>query len=105
MIRVTVELISALAPERSKILGVAEIDNDLKTSLATNGQQGSYNVSLSKWAPKTKETWRRGKVENFDRKTHGAWDLLYLALTACNIAERNGHVIQHYQESNKKTKT
>lgn len=88
MIRVTVELVSAIDASRSKILGVAEISNDGETSLITQGEQGAYNARLSKWAPKLKETWKRGRVEGFDRKSRGPWDLLYLALRAC-VGGRN----------------
>lgn len=89
MIRITVELVSAINPSRSRVLGVAEIANDVKTSAATGGDRGSYDVRLSKWAPKTGETWKRGRVQNFDRVKRGAWDLLYLALKA-TVGSRNG---------------
>lgn len=89
MIRVTVELVSAIHPSRSKVLGIAEIANDGGESVATNGDKGSYDVALSKWAPKTSQTWKRGRVEGFDRKHRGPWDLLYLALRSC-VGYRNG---------------
>lgn len=76
MIRVTVELVSAISPSRSRVLGVAEISND-----ATGTPEiGNYNVRLSKWAPKTAETWKRGRVIGFRRRVRGPWDLLFLAL-------------------------
>lgn len=80
MIRVTVELVSAVSPKRNKVLGVAYLTNDLKTSVASRGALGAYDVKLSKWAPKEKEIWKEGRVDNFDRKKRGGWDLLYLAL-------------------------
>ena len=81
MIRVTVELVSAIDPSRSRLLGIAEIANDVKTTAETGGLFGSYNVRvadpeapledfivrLSKWAPKERETWKRGRVEKFDQ--------------------------------------
>jgi hypothetical protein len=96
MIRVTVELVSGIDPSRSRLLGIAEIANDMKTTAETGGLFGSYNVRvadpeapledfivrLSKWAPKERETWKRGRVEKFDRRKRGSWDLLYLALRA-----------------------
>lgn len=88
MIRVTVELVSAVHPDRSRVLGIAEIGNDGVTSTATDGKRGSYTVRLSKWAPKLGETWKRGRVVDFDRVKRGAWDLLFLALRAC-VGERN----------------
>lgn len=88
MIRVTVELVSAISPERSKILGIAEIGNDGQTSLLSDGRKGSYGVRLSKMAPKQGQLWKQGRVEGFDRQRRGAWDLLYLALRAC-VGGRN----------------
>lgn len=88
MIRVTVELVSAIHPDRSRILGVAEIANDNVTSAATDGARGSYTVKLSKWAPKLDQTWKRARVEDFDRERRGPWDLLFLALQAC-VGSRN----------------
>jgi hypothetical protein len=88
VIRVTVELISAVHPARSRVLGIAEIANDGETSRASHGARGSYTVRLSKRAPQTSHTWRRGRVENFPRRRLGAWDLLYRALRA-TVGERN----------------
>ncbi len=88
MIRVTIELISAIHPNRNTVLGVAEIANDEKTSNETGGRLGSYSVKLSKWAPMLNDVWKRGRVENFDRVKRGPWDLLYLALRSC-VGSRN----------------
>jgi len=89
MIRITVELVSAIDPSRNKVLGVAEIANDGKTSAGTKGALGSYTVRLSKWAPKLNQTWKTCRVEGFDRKNRGSWDLLYLALKNI-VGRRNG---------------
>lgn len=80
MIRVTVELVSAVDAARSRVLGIATISNDVVESVATHGALGSYRATFSKWAPKTSETWKKGRVEGFNRRTRGAWDLLFLAL-------------------------
>ena len=87
MIRVTVDLVSAISPDRSKVLGIAEIALDPRQATETKGKKGSYSVKLSKWAPKLSQTWKKGDfeyeagvVENFDRIKRGSWDLLYLAL-------------------------
>lgn len=88
MIRVTVELVSAVDPSRSRVLGVATISNDVVESVATHGALGSYRATFSKWAPKTDETWKKGRVEGFDRRARGAWDLLYLALRSA-VGKRN----------------
>lgn len=94
MIRVTVELVSAIHPSRSRLLGVAQISN---TGIAPKGGFG-YTIKLSKWAPKDAETWKGGNfdyenseegyLESFDRVKRGPWDLLYLALKAV-VAARN----------------
>lgn len=88
MIRVTVELISAIDPSRNVVLGVATIANDGQGSLLSDGRRGDYDVVLSKWAPKLSQVWRKGRVTGFDRKNRGGWDLLFLALRAC-VADRN----------------
>ena len=76
MIRITVELISANGAERDRVLGVAEIANE-----GTGTREvANYRVSLSKWAPKQGETWKRGEVRGFPRLRLGVWDLLYCAL-------------------------
>lgn len=74
MIKVTVELISAIHPSRNRVLGVATITND-GTGTETIG---NYDVSLSK-AGGVQE-WRGGRVEGFKRLRLGGWDLLYRAL-------------------------
>lgn len=76
MIRITVQLVSAIHPDRSRLLGIAEISNDGGGTLEVS----NYDVRLSKWAPKEKQTWKRGKVTGFDRKRRGVWDLFYIAL-------------------------
>lgn len=86
-IKVTVELISAIDPKRSKVLGVALITNDGIRTTEDHGH-GAYDVTLSKWAPKLNQVWKRAKVPEFDRVKRGPWDLLYLALRAC-VGDRN----------------
>lgn len=88
MIKVTIELVSAINPKNSKILGIAKICNDGETSLQTQGRKGTYNFSLSKWSPKLDEIWKRGSVVGFDRTKRGSWDLLYLCLKNV-LGERN----------------
>lgn len=88
MIRVTVELVSAIHSSRSKILGIAEIANDGRATITSGGQLGDYSVRLSKWAPNTEQLWKRGVVRGFDRVKRGPWDLLYVALRAV-VGARN----------------
>ena len=88
MIRVTVELVSAIHPSRSKVLGIAEISNDGHGTATI----ASYRARLSKWAPRLRETWAHGIVHDFDRKRRGPWDLIYQALIACGVQTRNPYV-------------
>jgi len=80
MLKVIIELVPGGDEEKSRVLGVATISNDLVESSETNGRLGSYLVRLSKWAPNQNQIWKKGKVEGFDRKRKGPWDLLYVAL-------------------------
>jgi hypothetical protein len=83
MLRVTIELVSAAHPSRSRVLGVAEIAN-----VGGTVERGDYSVRLSKWAPKLSEAWRAGEVKGFDRVRRGPWDLLLYALVTL-LGERN----------------
>lgn len=78
------ELVSAIDPSRSRLLGVAEIANDGTGDQAT----GAYVAKFSKWAPMQGQTWKRGRVEGFQRQARGAWDLLFLALRSA-VGSRN----------------
>lgn len=88
MIRITIELVSAIHPSRNRVLGVGTIANDGKLGVETKGKRTAYDVRLSKWAPNTDKLWKTGRVENFDPVKRGAWDLVYLALRAL-VGERN----------------
>lgn len=88
MIRVTVELVSAIDPIRNRVLGVAEIVNDGVRIRETGGKRGSYIVRLSQWAPSLTRTWRKGRIGDFDRRQRGPWDLLFLALRT-TVGARN----------------
>lgn len=88
MIKVTIELVSAIDPTRSKVLGIALIANDGVTSKESDGNLGSYSVTLSKWAPKLRDVWKSGRVKDFDRVGRGPWDLLFLALRN-TVGDRN----------------
>ncbi len=97
MIRVTVELVSAVSSTRDKLLGIAYIGRH-KT------KPGEYTVWLSKWAPRESQQWKagrlgmtndqldgdvlRGSIVGFDNVKRGAWDLLFLALRAV-VGSRN----------------
>jgi hypothetical protein len=86
MIRVTVELVSAVAPDRNRILGVAEISN-----VGGDQRLADYEIRLRKWAPSGGQTWRRGTLHGFPRLARGPWDLLYRAL-AVVVGDQNPEV-------------
>jgi len=91
VIKITVELVSAVSRDRDRLLGVGIISN-----VGGDEARGDYHVSLSKMAPKERQAWKtgtvtltdiadmldtfEGDVTNFDRVRRGCWDLLYLAL-------------------------
>lgn len=86
MIRITVELVSAISADRNETLGVAEISN-----VGGTVSRGNYFVRLSKRGRSFRrfgEPFRTGVVEGFPRKRLGGWDLLYLALREC-VGDRN----------------
>ncbi len=85
MIKITVELDSAISRTRDRLLGIAEIANDG----TGNASHGNYVVRIGKAGSKSRETWRSGVVRDFPRKGRlGAWDLLYRALRDV-VGERN----------------
>lgn len=92
MLRVTIELVSAIHPSRDRVLGVAEIANTGGGTM----ENGNYSVRLSKWAPKLKETWKTGEVTGFDRVKRGPWDLLLCALVSL-IGKRNPGATWDYE--------
>jgi len=78
MIRVTVELLSAISPARNRVLGVMNIANDGVTSSETGGKRGSYNFIIR--GKRKDRALREGRVENYPRKSALVWVLLYRAL-------------------------
>lgn len=88
MIRITVELVSAITG-KTTLIGVGEIANDGTGSTTT----GNYDVRLLKSPAYAKPQnvggiWRKGRIEKFPRQRLGPWDLLYRALRAC-VGPRN----------------
>lgn len=70
MIRVTVELVSAIHPSRSKVLGTMEICND---GTGTHGL-GHYTGKLH--AEYTGKAGRPGEVRDFHRSQQSVWTLI-----------------------------
>lgn len=66
--------------EGKRTRGVAFIAND---GSSMDFETGNYEVALMKDETKYKPgIWRQGRVHGFRRKTYGAWDLLFLCLSA-----------------------
>jgi len=68
----------------------AYISNDIKTTLKTGGEYGSYNVKFMqshKFNPT--KIWKRGKAERIHRTRRGIWDVLYVALRSAGLERRN----------------
>lgn len=84
MVRVTVELLRKGDPNNVRLLGVMEI-----TNVGGTEDAGDYSVRLST-AGDARRTWRTGMVRGFPRKRLLGWDLVYRALVACGLGERNG---------------
>ncbi len=77
MIRITIELIPRGDVTQKRHLGTADIIND---GTGTRGL-GNYTVRLSRRG-QPNSIWKMGRVTGFKRLRYGAWDLLFLALSA-----------------------
>lgn len=82
MIRVTVELISAISPKRNRTLGSAEIANVAGTETRAHYRYRIYGKGGKKM--------HEGMLKNIPRKQTLGWDLLLLAL----IQERGERVMK-----------
>lgn len=70
MIRVTVELVSAISPDRSRVLGTIEIANDATGS----AEVGNYTGTLH--AEYTGASGRKGRLLNFNRRKQSVFSLV-----------------------------
>jgi len=80
MLKVTIDLLPFGSKLGREEVGLIEIVNDG----SGNEHVGNYNVKLFKRlnGKKGREVWRQGRVEGFERKARGPYDLLRLALAA-----------------------
>jgi hypothetical protein len=74
MIKVTIQLDSAIHHSRDRILGILTIANDGTGDAKT----GNYTFELSKFDGKG--VWKKGTIKGFDRIKRGPYDLIYQAL-------------------------
>ena len=72
MIRVTVEMVPFGVEELATKLAILFIANDGSGSRT----RGNYNYSISTG----KKTWRKGRIENFPRRSCSVWNLIYRVL-------------------------
>lgn len=84
MIRVTLDLISAVAADRSRRIGHADIVN-----IGGTEHIGSYLVRLYLGRPGV--VWRECRLDGFPRKRLNAWDLLCRGL-ATILGNQNGYL-------------
>lgn len=98
MIRCTIEMLPGGDESRKRTIGLVEIAN-----VGGNQKVGNYSVILKKTPPfkgALRAAWKSGAlvdddeaiiaaVEGFDRVKRGSHDLLYRALAARGLAERN----------------
>ena len=101
MIRCTIELLPGGDESRARTIGLVEIANTGGT-----GDIGDYSVTCKKTPPfagALKAAWRRGalavgtedpevlagRVLGHHRTRRGSYDLLYRALRACGMDQRN----------------
>lgn len=78
MLRITIELLPHGLEENKKILGIAEIINDL----TGDEESGNYKVKIWNLNDKTGrlQLWKKGSVKNFLRQKLTVWHLLSRAL-------------------------
>lgn len=74
MIRVTVELVSAISPDRSRTLGILEITNDG----TGDAEVANYDATLH--AEYTPAMGRNCRVTGFRRQRQSVWSLIGAAL-------------------------
>ena len=119
MIRCTIELLPGGDATRARAIGLVEIAN----TAVLPGNFGAYAVVLKKCPPfrgALREAWRRGRLGNDDpegpvsravvgeddeaiiaeisghhRTRRGVYDLLYRALRACGLEQRNPEGERH----------
>lgn len=76
MIRIQVDLFSAVSPDRSRPLGTAVIFNRREKTLATGGVKGDYTIRIFGRGRNRNKIWREANVEDFPRKSKTVWYLI-----------------------------
>jgi len=78
--------------ERAVEFGRMLIMNQMTTTQETRGELGDYLAEARGGVygrpDLMNRVWKSGQVRRFNRKTRGAWDLLYLALRGL-VGDRN----------------
>ena len=86
MIVVTVELVSAISPDRDKVLGRMCIANDGSIDDPTRGNYDAW--VRRKGTTSYRSATRIGRVENFPRQSYVIWRLVLRALRSCYPEEK-----------------
>ena len=89
LIKVTIELDSAISKSRDKILGIMEISSDGMLTVETAGRRADYDVKIRKGGKSGNPIFFECKIENFARKSRNVWDLIYLALEQRQTAKKS----------------
>jgi hypothetical protein len=76
MMRISIDLVSAISKERDRSLGTMDIE---LIGVTPDQQVGKYRYTIYQWGEK-KRVWKTGEVQGFNRKLRGGWDLLYRIL-------------------------
>ena len=70
MIRITVELISAVDSKRNRVLGTMEIANDGTGTVESGNYVGTLHAEY------TRPDGRKGRLTNFNRRKQSVWSLV-----------------------------
>lgn len=90
MIRVTVELISAIHSSRNRVLAMMEIAND---GVETRADPALGTYTAATYRGRTREALdqrrvqRRGRIEHWPRERHHVWNLVARLLGAMGYDE------------------
>jgi ssDNA-specific exonuclease RecJ len=68
-----------------EVLGRIDIENDVITTLETQGKRGTYSARIYK---KRKTVWKRVKIRNFPRLAYHPWEMIRQMLN--EAASQNG---------------
>ncbi len=81
MLRVEIWMIPNGDESKKFLHSTAKIVNDSTTTIATNGELGSYKVEfMQSYKFNPDKIWKTGKAKNIHRTKQGVWHILNQAL-------------------------